>query len=64
MEIKTLKRCLDGEFEIKDFDNVKYFLGIEVFKVKTMNFLMPKKVCTRLVKRLWIDGMQTVCHTY
>lgn len=29
-EIKDLKKILAGEFEIKDLENFRYFLGMEV----------------------------------
>ncbi|XP_057548093.1 uncharacterized mitochondrial protein AtMg00810-like [Amaranthus tricolor] len=42
-EIKELNRKLFMEFEMKDLGNLKYFLGIEVFRSKKGIFINQKK---------------------
>ena len=42
-EIKELKRKLFMEFEMKDLGNLKYFLGIEVFRFEKGIFINQKK---------------------
>ena len=39
-EKRSLKRCLQKEFEIKDFGKLKYFLGIEVAHSKQGIFIL------------------------
>ena len=42
-EIDNLKHRLFLEFEMKDLENLKYFLGIEVLRSKTGIFIKQKK---------------------
>ena len=42
-EIKELKKKLFMEFEMKDLGNLKYFLGIEVFRSKKGIFINQNK---------------------
>ena len=42
-EISDLKRKLFLEFEMKDLENLKYFLGIEVYRSKQGIFINRKK---------------------
>ena len=42
-EISNLKEKLFKEFEMKDLENLKYFLGIEVFRSKRGIFINQKK---------------------
>ena len=39
LEIERLKTFLDAKFTIKDLGPLKYFLGLEVARSKTGNFL-------------------------
>lgn len=57
METTILKGSLAKEFEIKDLGSLKNFLGIEVVKVKTMDFPLPKEVCIGLVEGFGNDGI-------
>jgi hypothetical protein len=49
-EKKILYEHLAREFEMKDFEELKYFLGIEVSRSKKGIFLSQKKTCLRLSK--------------
>ena len=42
-EIQNLKESLFKEFEMKDLEALKYFLGIEVLRSKHRIFLRQKK---------------------
>ena len=43
VEIESLKKNLNREFEMKDLGPLKYFLGIEVLRSKEGIFLRQKK---------------------
>jgi Reverse transcriptase (RNA-dependent DNA polymerase) len=43
--IDTLKAYLKTEFDIKDLDNLRYFLGIEIARSQKSLFLCQKKTC-------------------
>ena len=42
-EIRSLKEQLSCEFEIKDLGQLKYFLGIEVLRLKGGIFISQRK---------------------
>jgi hypothetical protein len=42
-ERKALQEYLSREFEMKDLDSLKYFLGIEVSRSKKRYFFYPKE---------------------
>ena len=46
-EIQHLKTYLLEKSLIKDLENLKYFLGIEVSRFIKMNFYVSKKICFR-----------------
>ena len=55
-EICALKKQLSCEFEMKDLDQLKYFLGIEVLRSKGNIFISQKKyILDLLAKTAMID---------
>lgn len=48
LELQALKRHLTQEFEVKDLENLKYFLGMEVARLKHG---ISKEVCVRSSQR-------------
>ncbi|GKB31582.1 putative RNA-directed DNA polymerase [Tanacetum coccineum] len=55
-EITKLKKNLFTEFEMKDLENLKYFLGIEVLRSKQGKFMHQRKyVCDLLAETGMID---------
>lgn len=57
MEVVQLEGSLAREFEIKDLNSLKYFLGIEIAKSRQWLFICQKEICFRLVKGLGNDGV-------
>ena len=51
-----LKSCLAKEFEIKDQENLKYFLGIEVTRSKEGIFISQRKYVMDLLKETGMLG--------
>lgn len=49
-EIKSLKGNLAKEFEIKDFGELKYFLGMEIARTKR-ELLFPKENILEILKK-------------
>ena len=49
IEISQLKKRMGGEFEIKDLENLKYFLGMEVAKSKEGIFIPQRKYTLDLI---------------
>jgi Reverse transcriptase (RNA-dependent DNA polymerase) len=49
-DIETLKRHLSLEFDIKDLDNLKYFLGIEITRSHKGLFLSQRKYVLDLLR--------------
>ena len=56
-EIAELRKNLFQEFEMKDLGLLKYFLGIEVLRLKKMSLYKSEKVYTRLIGRDWDDRL-------
>ncbi|KAF5950988.1 hypothetical protein HYC85_012981 [Camellia sinensis] len=61
-EIPLLKKYLASEFEIKDLENLKYFLGIEVARSKDGIFICQKKYVLDLLKETGMLGSKA-CDT-
>lgn len=51
-EIQNLKKSLANEFEIKDLDNLKHFLGIEIAMSKHGIFIHQRKYIIDLHKEV------------
>ena len=58
-EKKALQSYLSSEFEMKELDHLKYFLGIEVSRSDKGNFLVSKKICFRFIVGNWYVSMST-----
>ncbi|TYK04990.1 putative mitochondrial protein [Cucumis melo var. makuwa] len=56
IEISQLKQRMGDEFEIKDLENLKYFLGMEVARSKEGNFVSQRKYTLDLLtETVWWD---------
>ena len=56
-EWKALQYYLSNKFQMKDFDMLKYFLGIEVSRSKHEFFYISTKIYHGLVTRDWHVSM-------
>ncbi|KAL6330550.1 hypothetical protein AAG906_040481 [Vitis piasezkii] len=59
-EIKALQNYLSREFEMKDLDPLKYFLGIEVSRSSERIFLCQRKYALDLLQETRMSGCQLV----
>ena len=59
-EIMNLKRYLAKEFEIKDFGDLRYFLGIEIAKSKNGIFIFQRKYVLDLLMETGILGCKPI----
>ena len=55
-EIRNLKLLLAKKFEVKDFNNLKYFLGMEVVHSKK-DLCLSKKIVIDLLMEIGISGV-------
>ena len=58
-EIIQLKKSLSKEFEIKDLDALKYFLGIEVARSKHGVFISQRKYVLNLLQETSMLGCKS-----
>ncbi|KAM2462030.1 hypothetical protein PS1_012938 [Malus domestica] len=58
--IDALKQFLNGRFKIKDFGNLKYFLGIEVSRSKKWIFISQRKYALEILKDGGLLGARPV----
>ncbi|RVX09250.1 Retrovirus-related Pol polyprotein from transposon RE1 [Vitis vinifera] len=59
-ERKALQNYLSREFEMKDLDPLKYFLGIEVSRSSERIFLSQRKYALDLLQEIGMSGCQPV----
>lgn len=59
-EVERLKGLLASEFEMKNFDSLKYFLGIEVAMGISEIFLCQRKYVLDLLVKIWIVDCRPV----
>jgi hypothetical protein len=54
--IKSLKQFLHTRFRIKDLGDLKFFLGIEIARLKKKHLHFPAQICFGNYQRQWILG--------
>ncbi|GKD64407.1 ribonuclease H-like domain-containing protein, partial [Tanacetum coccineum] len=59
-EIEKFKIFLKSKFKIKDFDHLKYFLGVEVIRTEKDLCLTQRKYCLELLKEFGLFGCKAV----
>lgn len=59
-EKESLKGRLATEFEIKDLDFLRYFLGIEVMRNRTSILVSQRKYTLDLLKETWMLSCKAV----
>ena len=57
-DIQKLKEQLNVHFYIKDLDELRYFLGLEVAKSSQGIFVSQKKYAFDLLKETWMNKCQ------
>ena len=55
-EIKSLKKQLRAEFEVKDLGTMRYFLGMKVAQSKERLFISQRKYTLDLLKKTSMLG--------
>lgn len=59
-EIGQLRAYLANEFEIKDLRSLRYFLGIEIFRLKQGIFISQQKYVLDFLKEIGLLGCKSI----